>query len=143
MTITRKTPMKRTGFARKEPKPFALADRKTTLRRSEMKRRVKKPTVAEGSKYLAACRNEVCYLRIVGTCPRREPEETSVPAHRNEGKGIGLKVPNELTCPACFWCHAEYDQGKRFTREEKREIWNQGYAEWEPVRTRKMQLEAA
>jgi hypothetical protein len=30
-----------------------------------MKSRIKKPTVEEGSKYLAACRGEWCYLRVV------------------------------------------------------------------------------
>ena len=129
----RKTPMKRTAWP--------LADRATTLRRSTIKTRVKKPTVAEGSKYLAACRNERCYLQIPGVCRLREPDETCVPAHRNEGKGTGLKVSNELTLPACFYCHTEYDQGRRFTREEKREMWNDAYEEWNLVRTRKMGLE--
>jgi hypothetical protein len=134
--MKRSAPMKRTGFARKEPKPFALADRKTTLRR-----RAKKPTVAEGSKYLAACRGEQCYLRVV--CGGEASPDIVVPAHRNEGKGMGLKVSNELTLPACHWCHVEYDQGKLFTREEKRGMWDQGYTEWEPVRARKMNKDAA
>jgi hypothetical protein len=97
--------------------------------------------VADGAKYLEACRGERCFLRIPGICRLLDPDETCVPAHRNEGKGIGLKVPNILTCPACYACHAEFDQGRRFTREQKRELWNAGYAEWEPVRARKLGIE--
>jgi hypothetical protein len=103
-----------------------------------MKRKVKRVTVADGAKYLEACRNEPCFLRIAGVC--NGDWTTCVPAHRNEGKGMGLKVPNILTLPACHACHAEYDQGRRFMREEKREMWNAAYAEWEPMRARKMGL---
>jgi hypothetical protein len=142
--------MKRTGFGPRksslERKPWKSSPTKQTDWRSELrskpratlKSRPKRVTVAEGAKYLAACRNERCYLQIPGLCRLRDPDETCVPAHRNEGKGTGLKVSNELTLPACFWCHAEYDSGKRFVREEKRALWNAGYAEWEPVRARKM-----
>lgn len=103
---------------------------------------MRKPTVAEGSKYLDACRNEECYLRISGICQAFGwGNELVVPAHRNEGKGTGLKVSNEMTCPACHACHMEFDQGRRFTREEKREMWNLAYAKWHPVRARKMGIE--
>jgi hypothetical protein len=137
--MKRSTPLRRTGFKRKEPKPFELADRKTTIKRTAMKSRIKKPTVAEGSKYLAACKGERCYMGVI--CGGEASPDIVVPAHRNQGKGMGLKVSNELTLPACHWCHTEYDQGRRFTREEKRDMWNQAYAEWEPVRARKMGIE--
>lgn len=140
--VPRKTPMSRGSW---KSSPVEPKDWRTELRanpkRSTLKSKPKRVAVAEGSKYLAACRGEPCYLRIPGLCRLHDPDETCVPAHRNEGKGIGMKVDNALTCPACFWCHSEYDQGKRFTREEKREIWNNGYAEWEPIRARKMNLE--
>lgn len=140
MTLQRKTPMKRSGW---KSGPAKQSDWRSDLRanpkRSTLQSKPKRATVAEGSKYLAACRGEPCFLRIVGVC--WGDTESVVPAHRNEGKGMGLKVPNILTCPACYACHAEYDQGKRFTREQKRELWNAGYAEWEPVRARKMNLQ--
>lgn len=135
--LTRTKPMKRSGFksasVRIEPDTF-----KTSVKVKRMKGRPKRPTVAEGSKYLEACRGEQCYLRVL--CGGLASPDIVVPAHRNEGKGMGLKVSNLLTIPACHWCHMEYDQGKRFTREEKREMWNRAYAEWEPVRARKMGL---
>lgn len=41
-------------------------------------------------------------------------------AHRNEGKGMGLKVDDCLTAALCPPEHAEIDQGKNMTREERR-----------------------
>jgi hypothetical protein len=138
----RKSALKRSPFSRKGS-PFS-PDRQTFERNQEAKKRIglkrkaKRPTVEEGAKYLAACRGEPCFLRIPGVC--NGDWTTCVPAHRNEGKGMGLKVPNYLTLPACYACHAEYDQGKRFIREQKREMWNDAYVEWQPMRARKMGL---
>jgi hypothetical protein len=132
----RKSTLKRSPF--KQPDRQQFERNQEAKKRVGLKRKAKRATVAEGSKYLAACRGEECYLRIAGVC--NGDWTTCVPAHRNEGKGIGLKVENFLTLPACYWCHAEFDQGKRFLREEKREMWNRAYAEWEPVRDRKMGL---
>lgn len=41
-------------------------------------------------------------------------------AHRNEGKGMGLKTDDALTAALCIGCHTEIDQGKDYTREERR-----------------------
>ena len=43
-------------------------------------------------------------------------------AHRNEGKGTGLKTDDVFTFPLCPPCHAEYDQGKTLSREQKRSL---------------------
>jgi hypothetical protein len=136
--MKRSAPMKRTGFKRPEAKPFALADRKTTLRR-----KAKKPTVAEGSKYLAACRGEPCYLMVSHVCCF--DWETVVPAHSNQlrhGKGKGTKAKHPYTIPACFTCHTWLDQGSA-PREEKFAAWDRAYETWAPVRARKMDKEAA
>jgi hypothetical protein len=50
-----------------------------------------------------------------------------VAAHRNEGKGMGLKVSDALVAPLCFTCHSELDQGKDLSREERRDMWNRAY----------------
>ncbi|SAL20436.1 gp74 [Caballeronia cordobensis] len=129
--LVSKTPMKRS--------PFKTADRATTLRRSAMKARVKKPTVEEGSKYLAACRDEPCYLRVFGVCVGRE---SVVPCHSNQlrhGKGKGIKAKHEFTVPGCWACHAWIDQGKA-AREVKFSTWDRGYERWVPVRAEKMGL---
>lgn len=41
-------------------------------------------------------------------------------AHRNEGKGIGLKADDCLTAALCPECHREIDQGKTMSRDERR-----------------------
>lgn len=41
-------------------------------------------------------------------------------AHRNEGKGMGLKADDCLTAALCPPEHAEIDQGKNMTRDERR-----------------------
>lgn len=42
-------------------------------------------------------------------------------AHRNEGKGMGLKVDDALSAALCDACHSEIDQGGTLTRDERRE----------------------
>ena len=42
-------------------------------------------------------------------------------AHRNMDKGMGLKTDDALTAALCQTCHSEIDQGKNFTREERRQ----------------------
>lgn len=41
-------------------------------------------------------------------------------AHRNEGKGIGIKVDDSLTAALCPDCHARIDNGRDLSREERR-----------------------
>jgi len=41
-------------------------------------------------------------------------------AHRNEGKGVGLKVDDSLTAALCPECHARIDNGKNMSRDERR-----------------------
>lgn len=51
-----------------------------------------------------------------------------VAAHRNEGKGAGLKNPDFMWAALCtLKCHYELDQGNKMTREEKRAFWNAAY----------------
>lgn len=149
MTLARKTPMKRSGFARKVPnsltsKPFGLASAKTQMRRTEMKKRAKrKPTVAEGSKYIDACRGEECYLRVPGVCVSRGwSHDSVVDCHSNQsihGKAGGLKAKHEFTVPGCGPCHYWLDFGKA-TWEEKVLVFDTALNLWVPVRTRKMGL---
>jgi hypothetical protein len=53
--------------------------------------------------------------------------DNSVAAHRNEGKGMGMKVSDALVTPLCVRCHYELDQGKEMSREERRDFWNRAY----------------
>ncbi|SAL26021.1 gp74 [Caballeronia turbans] len=131
--LVSKTPMKRS--------PFKTADRATSLRRSEMKRRVKKPTVADGSKYLAACRGEPCYLNV--KCPWTDwADPTVVDCHSNQskhGKAGALKAKHWFTVPGCAACHEWLDRSGA-PWEQKCAAFDDALARWEPVRARKMCL---
>lgn len=139
--LQRRTPLARTGFKRKESKPFALADRKTIERHAEMKRRVKRVTVAEGKRFIHACRGEECYLRVSGICQAFGwGNETVVPCHSNQarhGKAGAMKAEHRYTVPGCAACHAYIDQGSA-PRAEKFGIWDRAFERWEPVRARKL-----
>jgi hypothetical protein len=49
---------------------------------------------------------------------RDGPSQAAHVNHR--GKGMGLKAPDTWTFPLCPDCHAEFDQGSKFNKEEKR-----------------------
>lgn len=136
--LQNKTPMRRTGW---KSSPTQSSDWRTQLRSGAIKTRTRKPTVAEGSKYLGACRDEPCYLNVL--CGRSEwADPTVVPCHDNRlssGKGMGLKARNDRTLPGCMLCHRWLDQGPA-PREEKFAVFDRGFARWEPVRARKMGL---
>lgn len=42
-------------------------------------------------------------------------------AHRNEGKGMGLKADDALTAALCVACHRDIDTGSQHTRAARRE----------------------
>lgn len=55
---------------------------------------------------------------------------------------MGLKTPDRLTVPACFTCPAEYDQGNKLTRTEKRELFDEAHNRWWEWQRRNSGLEA-
>jgi hypothetical protein len=133
----RTTPLKRGSW---KSSPFKQTDWRSELRSGGIKRKARKPTAAEGSKYLAACRGEPCFLRMRGCLGGGE---TVVPCHSNQakhGKGMGIKAKHEFTVPGCANCHALIDQGPGL-REHKFAAWDVAYEAWEPVRARKLGIE--
>lgn len=76
--------------------------------------------IYRNKKILEACRKLPCQL-----CGR--DDGTVCAAHRNEGKGMGLKVSDALVAALCHVCHHEIDNGKTFTREQRREYWAKAY----------------
>jgi hypothetical protein len=53
-----------------------------------------------------------------------------VAAHSNQlrdGKGRGLKSHDYRTASLCFTCHAELDQGKSMSRQERIEMWEEAH----------------
>lgn len=67
----------------------------------------------ESEKWLAAVRTLDCMR-----CFKAGPSD---PAHRNEGKGKGVKTHDCWTAALCRDCHREIDQGKTMTRAERRQ----------------------
>lgn len=134
--------MKRSGFVRKPGKEYATLGRSKPIARgtSKLKTVRRAPTVAEGSKYLTACRGEPCYLRVPGICCGRR--DTVVPCHSNQskhGKGGALKAKHEFSVPGCFTCHSWLDQGPA-ARETKVLTFDTALDAWVPVRAAKMGL---
>ena len=54
--------------------------------------------------------------------------DTVIPAHRNEDKGMGIKVSDAFTVPLCFICHLAYDQPK--DREQARASFDRWHSLW-------------
>ncbi len=66
------------------------------------------------------------WLRAVSTlhCMSCFKEGETQAAHRNEGKGMGIKTDDCLTAALCVKCHAEIDQGAHMTKAERRDLMN-------------------
>jgi hypothetical protein len=136
--------MKRSGFVRKPGQEYAVLARTSTMKRTgPIKARRKRPTVAEGSKFIDACRGETCYLRVPGVCCSTGWAHPSVvDCHSNQskhGKGGALKAKHQFTVPGCGPCHYWLDFGPT-PREEKVVVFDAALGAWVPVRARKMGL---
>lgn len=66
-----------------------------------------------------AWRRAVASLPCV-CCKREGMTQAAHVNHR--GKGMALKAPDCWTVPLCVECHREFDQGKRWSKQEKREL---------------------
>jgi hypothetical protein len=53
-------------------------------------------------------------------CMREGMTQAAHPNHRN--KGMGSKSDDCWCVPLCVECHREFDQGKRWSKQEKREL---------------------
>ena len=134
--LKRKTPLRATG-ARLSSGSGATLSRQAPLQRAAIKRRAPKKRPGHAPEYTAAIKGECCYLRFPG-CRSYEKDPTVVPAHQNEGKGMGLKVHDRFTVPACHSCHWLYDRSG-IDREIKRATFDWAYTRWVPVRAAKME----
>ena len=101
-------PMKRSGF-----KPTAVQMKRsgfTWKRPEKMKRTRMKSRRKPMTKIQASARGEACTIRLPGICMNRT--ETTVLCHSNQhsdGKGMGLKAPDQCAAYGCFECHAVVD----------------------------------
>lgn len=53
-------------------------------------------------------------------CKREGMTQAAHPNHR--GKGMGLKAHDCWTVPLCADCHREFDQGSKWSKQEKRDL---------------------
>lgn len=138
--------MKNSGFVRKPGKVYATLARTSTLKRTgPIKTRRKRPTVAEGSRFIDACRGEECYLRVRGICCSIGWAHPSVvDCHSNQsihGKGAALKAKHEFTVPGCANCHYWLDFGSA-PRETKVQTFDAALERWAIARVAKMGIAA-
>lgn len=113
---------------------------RTAMKRSS--RRKRKIAGHHDRKLLDACRGQDCYLNVPGVCLRIPQDPTVVDCHGNwadTGKGLGLKAADRYSVPGCAACHQWLDVLTVATREEKRAVFFDALARWEPVRTRKVE----
>lgn len=66
-----------------------------------------------------AFRSEL-WRRLVASIPCVFCGRESQAAHRNQGKGTGIKTDDCQTAALCPGCHHEIDNGKDMTREQRR-----------------------
>lgn len=100
-------------------------------RKTPMKARRRTRAKIDGIDYLALCRGQQCYLRLPAVTIHNPA--TVVPCHSNQsihGKGMGLKASDEFTVPGCYACHAELDQGRIYTKQQKFDAWDAAFARW-------------
>lgn len=125
--MKRSAPMQSRGFKRQPPKPakvigdgYTLKPREVVKPTSEIlaTRPVPKEVRFESAAWGRAVAKLVCVRCGRGT--EWSHEAQSQAAHRNEGKGMGMKVDDSLQAAICPPCHSEIDQGKTMNREQKR-----------------------
>jgi hypothetical protein len=117
--------MKRTGFKRPtyeappappiRPVPAELRAR-ITMPRCEQ---TAKPEPKEGAWRSEAYRREIAGMPC-SACGAPPPTQAAHANHR--GKGMGMKCSDIFCFPLCPPCHAEFDQGKNYTRDQRRAL---------------------
>lgn len=76
-----------------------------------------------------AHRVDHCTIELPGVCKGYCPDGCE-PAHSNQlrhGKGRSIKAEDHFHAAACHVCHAELDQGRLFSREDKAAYWQSGF----------------
>ena len=129
--LSRRAPMKRTGFARKLPL-MAVAERPPRAMPTVDPSRFRLPRPVSGE---VAAQPKATYIRskALREAYRLIPcqacganDGTVVCAHANEswaGKGMGIKASDDRAASMCFTCHSRLDQGGDMTRDERRAFW--------------------
>ena len=120
--LTRSAPMKRTPFKaktpeRREAKQVQYVARPREVATASVALPMAQPVLKDNRHESEPWRRAVAALPCV-LCGREGQTQC---AHRNLDKGMGLKTDDAMTAALCAPCHSEIDQGKDFTREERRQ----------------------
>jgi predicted Fe-S protein YdhL (DUF1289 family) len=132
----KRSPMKPGTKPLKSHKPMARGEAKLRRVKPKSAKPKRAEREAEDRDLMDMCHRQECYLQVPGIF--RHDQETVVPCHSNQsihGKGERIKAHNRFTVPGCGACHAEIDQGMRFTKAEKFAIWDRAFARWERDRS--------
>ncbi len=78
-----------------------------------------RPAEKDGTFRCRSWREAVASLACAA-CGKAGPSQCAHINHR--GKGAGLKAPDCWTFPLCPDCHREFDQGKSYTKDQRREV---------------------
>ena len=137
--MMRRTPMKRTAFARKAPPARAPRERVTSTPAPATRRgsyasspvvvAMPKPIEHRRPRLLALAEGMPCLLRVPGVCVG-DPL-TTVACHSNwseHGKAGARKADDHYTVWGCHACHVWLDQLGSATYEEKRATWFAAHA---------------
>lgn len=85
---------------------------------------LKKP-VYRNKKLLALAKDAPCCFACM-----KSNDGSVVACHSNSqrfGKGLGIKASDAAIAFMCNRCHAETESGKRLTREQRTEVWEQAF----------------
>jgi hypothetical protein len=124
--LQRRSPLKRTGFARKAPAPYQRPERPPlpayTLARPCAAARIE-PTARPVPKreYIRSASLREAY-RLIPCQHCGIDDGTVCCAHSNHaehGKGKSIKASDDCAASLCFTCHSMLDQGSRLTRAER------------------------
>ena len=119
--LTRSAPMKRAPFKgkaqpKREAKQVQYVARPREVATASVALPMAQPVLKDNRHESEPWRRAVAALPCV-LCQR---EGETQAAHRNEGKGMGVKTDDALTAALCHTCHSAIDQGPDFSRDERR-----------------------
>lgn len=82
---------------------------------------------------LDLCYQFDCLLQIPLVCDGGRGE----PCHSNQqiiqGKGMSIKADDCFVVPGCRRCHMALDSGSKLSREEKQDLWNRAYFNYQRI----------
>lgn len=122
--------LRRTGFKPKAPErqqapdrsdefPSFVAERPRARMATGLAGSVPQPVAKDEPHYSEAWRRAVASLPCI--CCGREGETQCAHANHRR-KGMSIKAPDTWTFPLCVECHKEFDQGKSYSKDRRREL---------------------